>query len=124
MCQFTLELLLTAAVLKLRPSEVFNPQIWNIDNQKAMGKSDYARSINKHFKTLEQNAYEIYREMLERKMPLTAQAFKDRLNGIKEEVSVRMLIPIFQEHNRQMEALIGKEYAPATAIRYQTTLKL
>jgi site-specific recombinase XerD len=100
-----------------------NPLIWNIDAQKAMGSSDEARSINKHLKTLEQNAYEIYREMLERKLPLTAQAFKDRMNGIQEEVTTRMLIPIFQDHNRQMEALVGKEYARATAIRYQTTLK-
>jgi hypothetical protein len=100
-----------------------NPLIWNIDAQKAMGSSDEVRSVNKHLKTLEQNAYEIYREMLERKMPLTAQAFKDRMNGIQEEVTTRMLIPIFEDHNRQMEALVGKEYAPATAIRYQTTLK-
>ncbi|MGZ3754458.1 MAG: site-specific integrase [Mucilaginibacter sp.] len=118
-----LRITLDSSRVEVATKRSINPQIWNIDNQKAMGNSDDARSINKHLKTLEQNAYEIYREMLERKMPLTAQAFKDRLNGIKEEVSVRMLIPIFQEHNRQMEALIGKEYAPATAIRYQTTLK-
>jgi site-specific recombinase XerD len=100
-----------------------NPEIWNTVAQKAMGNSDEARSVNKHLKTLEQNAYEIYREMLERKLPLTAQTFKDRMNGTQKEDSPKMLIPIFQEHNVRMEALIGKEFAPATAIRYQTTLK-
>ncbi|WP_426588256.1 site-specific integrase [Mucilaginibacter sp. R-33] len=34
-----------------------------------------------------------------------------------------MLVEIFEDHNRQMEALIGREFAPATAIRYLTTLK-
>lgn len=100
-----------------------NPEIWNVDAQKALGNSDEARSVNKHVKTLEQKAYEIYREMLERKLPITAQSFKDRMNGIDEVEPSRMLVTIFEEHNKQMEALIGKEYAPATAIRYQTTLK-
>jgi len=100
-----------------------HPEIWNVVAQKAMGNSDEARSINKHLKTLEQKAYEAYREMIERKAPITAQTFKDKLNGIEEADPTRMLVKIFEDHNKQIEALIGKEYAPATAIRYQTTLK-
>jgi len=34
-----------------------------------------------------------------------------------------MLIPIFKEHNRQIAALIGTEYAKGTADRYETSLK-
>ena len=34
-----------------------------------------------------------------------------------------MLIPIFKEHNRQVTALIGTEYAKGTADRYETSLK-
>ncbi|MCD8739377.1 site-specific integrase [Mucilaginibacter roseus] len=100
-----------------------NPAIWNVDAQKAIGNSDEARSVNKHLKTLEQNAFEIYREMMERKIPITAQSFKDRLNGVDDTEPTRTLVSIFKEHNEKMEALIGKEYAPATALRYQTTLK-
>ena len=88
-----------------------------------MGNTDEAKSVNNHLKTVEQKAYEVYREMIERKIPITAHTFIDRMNGIEEEVVCRMLIPIFEDHNRQVEALIGKEYAPATAIRYQTTIK-
>lgn len=99
------------------------PDKWNNTAQKVMGNTEDARSVNSHLKTIEQKAYEVYREMIERKIPITAQTFKDRMNGIEEEVVCRMLIPIFEDHNRQVEALIGKEYAPATAIRYQTTIK-
>ncbi|WP_428329533.1 site-specific integrase [Mucilaginibacter sp.] len=99
------------------------PDKWNTIAQKVMGNTDEAKSVNNHLKTVEQKAYEVYREMIERKIPITAQTFKDRMNGIEEEVVCRMLIPIFEDHNRQVEALIGKEYAPATAIRYQTTIK-
>jgi len=99
------------------------PDKWNTIAQKVMGNTDEAKSVNNHLKTVEQKAYEVYREMIERKIPITAQTFKDRMNGIEEEVVCLMLIPIFEDHNRQVEALIGKEYAPATAIRYQTTIK-
>jgi site-specific recombinase XerD len=100
-----------------------NPDKWNAIAQKVMGNTEDARSVNNHLKTLEQKAYEVYREMIERKIPITAQGVKDRMNGIEEEQVCRMLIPIFEDHNRQLEALVGKEFAPATVIRYQTTLK-
>jgi site-specific recombinase XerD len=100
-----------------------NPDKWNTVAQKVMGNNDDARSVNNHLKTLEQKAHEVYREMIEKKIPITAQSVKDRINGVDGEEVCRMLIPIFEDHNKQVEALIGKEYAPATAIRYQTTLK-
>jgi len=109
--------------IEITTKRSINPELWNATAQKVIGNSDDARSVNKHLKTLEQNAYELYRDMLDRKMPITAQTFRDRLNGIENITPPRMLIAIFQEHNNQMKALIGKEYAAATATRYQTTLK-
>jgi site-specific recombinase XerD len=35
----------------------------------------------------------------------------------------RTLIPIFIDHNNKIKALIGKEYAPGTLERYETSLK-
>lgn len=109
--------------IEITTKRSINPELWNATAQKVTGNSDDARSVNKHLKTLEQNAYDIYRDMLDRKMSITAQTFRDRLNGVDTVAPARMLIVIFQEHNNQMEALIGKEYAAATATRYQTTLK-
>ncbi len=34
-----------------------------------------------------------------------------------------MLIPIFQEHNHKVEALVGQDFAPVTLERYKTSLK-
>jgi hypothetical protein len=34
-----------------------------------------------------------------------------------------MLIPIFQEHNDKVEALVGQDFAPGTLERYKTSLK-
>lgn len=99
------------------------PDRWNSIAQKVTGTASDSKSINADLKTLEQKVYEVYREMIEKKLPIDAQSVKDRYNGIEEPEACRMLVAIFEDHNRQMEALIGREYAPATAIRYQTTLK-
>lgn len=50
-----------------------NPDKWNAIAQKVIGNTEDARSVNNHLKTLEQKAYEVYREMIERKIPITAQ---------------------------------------------------
>jgi site-specific recombinase XerD len=43
------------------------------------------------------------------------------LQGTKERT--RFLVPIFQDHNRKIKALVGKEYAPGTLERYETSLR-
>jgi hypothetical protein len=47
--------------------------------------------------------------------------FFNMLTGKNEKVN--MLVPIFEYHNRQIEELVGREYAPATLTRHKTTLQ-
>ncbi len=51
----------------------------------------------------------------------TAEGIKDVFMGKVEKP--RMLIEIFVEHNRRVEALVGDQYAAGTLERYQTSLK-
>jgi site-specific recombinase XerD len=60
-------------------------------------------------------------ELIHRNELLTIEIFKNKLLGIQERE--RMLIPIFQEHNRKIKELVGQEYAPGTLERYETSLK-
>jgi site-specific recombinase XerD len=43
--------------------------------------------------------------------------------GKNEVPAGKMLVPIFEEHNKQVKALIGKEYSKGTYDRYETSLK-
>lgn len=52
---------------------------------------------------------------------ITAEGIKDVFMGKVEKP--RMLVEIFTEHNRKVEALVGDEYASGTLQRYQTSLK-
>ena len=68
--------------------------------------------------------YEIKRKLIDRGKPITAVIIRDTLSG-KEDIhdKSRMLLEIFQHHNDQLAALVGKGYAPGTLTRYTTSLK-
>ena len=51
---------------------------------------------------------------------VTAIKLRDRYLG-KDE-TCRMLLETFQDHNEQLEKLIGIDFAPNTLVRYKTTL--
>lgn len=51
------------------------------------------------------------------------QCLKDKVLGKSDTAEIKMLVPIFKEHNRRGAALVGKEYAPGTLERYTTSLK-
>ena len=41
----------------------------------------------------------------------------------KEKHTKHMLMEILKHHNEQMEALVGREFAPGTLVRYQTSFR-
>ena len=84
------------------------PDKWNTIAQKVMGNTDEAKSVNNQLKTVEQKAYEVYREMIERKIPITAQSFKDRMNGIEEGA----LLVTFTDMNTKISKIIVMELMP------------
>nr|WP_294949041.1 site-specific integrase [uncultured Mucilaginibacter sp.] len=100
-----------------------NPSKWNTSAQKLNGTGEYVRSVNEYLKTLEHQVYEVHRQMIEKKLPLTAANLKNMLLGKEGTSPGKMLIPIFEQHNREVKALIGKEFAKGTFDRYETSLK-
>lgn len=77
--------------------------------RRVTGSSEEIRNLNAYLKTLEQNAYETRRILIEKKLPITAANLKDYMLYGEREISKKMLLQIFKEHNRQVETLIGKD---------------
>ena len=98
-----------------------DPKKWDNKAHKAVGNSQEAKILNAYLKTLEQQVYDFHYLMLKEEDFVTAESLKSKLLGT--DVSTRMLIPIFQEHNDKVEALVGKDFAPGTLERYKTSLK-
>ena len=93
---------------------------WNSPAQKVNGSSEEIKSLNFYLKTFEQKVYDAYHELLREKDIATCDTLKNKLLGTEQKS--RMLIPIFQDHNNRMEALIDKEFAQGTLTRYKTCI--
>lgn len=97
------------------------PDKWHSEMSKMKGTSEEARSINGHLDNLKSKILNLEKNLIKKDIPVNFESFKNELSGKKERE--RMLIPIFQEHNRKIKELVGQEYAPGTLERYETSLK-
>jgi hypothetical protein len=97
------------------------PSKWNATAQKANGTTTDIKDFNLYLKTLEQNVYNQYRDMMMKGEVVSVGSLKENLFG-KPEVE-HLLIEIFQEHNDRVAALVGKDFAAGTLERYRTSLK-
>ena len=98
-----------------------DPDKWNSEMSKMRGTSEEARSINGHLDNLKSKILNVEKNLIKKDIPITFDSYRNELSGKKERE--RMLIPIFQEHNRKIKELVGQEYAAGTLERYETSLK-
>ncbi len=93
---------------------------WMPKAGRAKGSSKYAKRLNKELNLIEFNLLEAYHAMIHRGEAITAVSLKNHYLGVAEEP--RMLVGIFQEHNRRMAKLVPKDFASGTLERYKTSL--
>ena len=82
--------------------------------------SEESRTLNAYLDILKSRIYKIQKDLIHSGKGVAGETIKNILLGIDDRK--RMLIPIFQEHNNRMEALLGKEYAKGTLTRYKTCM--
>jgi site-specific recombinase XerD len=93
---------------------------WSAIQNRLKGNSEEARTLNKYFDVLQSKVLEIENNLIMSGEPFDASDVKNLLSGNKQ--TERYLIPIFEDHNKRMEKLIGKEYAVATLKNFKTCL--
>jgi len=94
---------------------------WSTEAGKMKGSSEEARSINTHLDMFKIKIIDAQMELIHKNTPITSETLKNKLLGTDERQ--RTLIPIFKDHNNKIKELVGKEYAPGTLERYNTSLK-
>lgn len=97
------------------------PEKWSVSAGRSTGKTEDSRTLNAYLSDLQTKVYEIHRQMIQRDEEITADIIRDRFLGKTQNPIT--LIGVFKEHNRKVEALVGREFAAGTAERYRTSLK-
>jgi len=99
-----------------------DPKKWDQRTMRVKGNSEEARTLNSYLDVLQNKITQtqIHFQFLD--TPVTVDQFVATLLGRKTERE-RTIIPIFEDHNQRMHALLHVEYSPGTYERYQTSLK-
>ncbi|MDB5279946.1 MAG: integrase family protein, partial [Ferruginibacter sp.] len=100
-----------------------NPASWHVDAGRMSGKTDDVKAFNAYLDVLQHKVYEAKKQLIELSKPVTADNIKNLLLGIEEEKPKYLLLEIFRQHNQQVAALVGRDYAPGTLTRYETSYK-
>ncbi|MDD3079277.1 MAG: site-specific integrase [Paludibacter sp.] len=107
--------------IELSTKRYTHPDKWSIEGSCMKGTTIEARSINSHLDALKAKVYEYQQQLIREDEPVNAENMRNKILGIEKRK--HMLVPIFQQHNDEIKALIGKDYAAATLVRYETSLK-
>ena len=98
-----------------------NPEKWSNEGSKVKGNNEETRSINSHLEYLKSKVLEAEKKLYKKDIIISSENLKNEIFDLQD--SQRMLIPIFKDHNNKIKELVGKEYAPGTLERYNTSLK-
>lgn len=94
---------------------------WNSRNQLAIGNSIEAQGINRQLELIKNKIYTIQQYFDRDNKVFSASDLRDVYLG--KDKSQKMLLEIFQEHNDEVESLVGREFSAGTAERYRTCKK-
>lgn len=97
------------------------PERWNIDSGKVKGNSEEARIINNHLMKMKLKLERIYDQLDEKGQFISSTAIKSVYQG--KETKQHLLLKLFEYHNNQIKAQIGKGYSKGTHLRFETTYK-
>jgi len=95
---------------------------WSAEAGKMKGNSEEAKRTNSLLDAMRVRAFDYQREIMNEGKALTMHTFKVKWLDIVTE-RPRMLLQIFEHHNKQMKELIGQEFSPLTFERYTTSKK-
>ena len=94
---------------------------WISSAGKMKGSSGEAQQLNKYIDSIANRIYKIHQRLIEENKLITAINIRNIYQGKNE--SRKMILEIFENHNIQMEKLVGKDYALGTSERYKTAKK-
>lgn len=90
---------------------------WSSVGGKLRGTTREVSNLNRFLDCVKNRCYGIYDELLKEGEHISPDAIKNIYLGKRKKQW--MLLEIFQEHNDEMESLVGKDYAAGTLQRYK-----
>lgn len=99
------------------------PRAWNPKNERIKGVDIDTTKNNSALEKLENKVKDTFRYLTENEpdIIITSALIKDKVLG--RTVKLKTLLDVFSQHNQQVAALVGRDFASGTLQRYQTSFK-
>jgi site-specific recombinase XerD len=94
--------------------------LWNQGKAIVKGVSNSSKQINDYLEHLKLKVFQYKKELENSDQEVSARTLGDLLQG--KSSRRKGLVELFLEHNKRCRELVGKDIAPATLTRYETTL--
>ena len=85
---------------------------WNAKKECANGKERKYQELNHYLETVRTKVLQIHRQLEQDNKPITADILKRRYYG--EGESPKMLLEVFNDHNKKCRDLLGKDFVLGT----------
>jgi site-specific recombinase XerD len=85
------------------------PENWSSVKGRVKGSSQKVQALNHYIDELESKAFDIHSKLVTKKKPFTAELIKNKL--LNKEENYRTLLTIYEEHNTEIEQLMGIDYS-------------
>jgi len=98
--------------------------MWDDKIGMAKPENKQLKSLNDYLFSIQTSIYEKYKYLRETNKEITPLIIKNAYLGIKDEnEKIITLVGLFDEHNKELEKLIGIDYSKSTVTKYKSTLK-
>jgi len=106
--------------VEIATGRYIHPLKWHSKLSKAFPKKKGGIQTNQFLDAIKNRIYDHHTEMVKNDEDINAKKLKARFLGTDEDR--KMLLEVFEYHNKQISELVGVSYAPGTLGRYKTAL--
>jgi hypothetical protein len=105
---------------ELSASRKIEPKKWDAKLQRAVGRSETARTLNDYLEGLENKVKQNFNSLLDKHKEVSAAILRDVLSGKHQKEHT--LITVFETNNKLVKQEEGSKYSKSTIDQYATTL--
>lgn len=85
------------------------PENWSPRKGRVKGSSPKINALNHYIDELEAKAFDIHSKLVTKRKPFTSLMIKNKL--LNKEENYRTILTIYEEHNTEIEQLMGIDYS-------------
>ncbi|HEY8781183.1 MAG TPA: site-specific integrase [Mucilaginibacter sp.] len=95
-----------------------NPKKWDAKTGFMKGSGEDVRTVNNHLNQVTNEIFKVYSDLQIAGDFVSAEEIKHKFTG--NPMERRSLLEVFDEHNKDVASLVGKDYVKATLTKYKT----